>query len=588
MSKINSSNSGPPPPPLPQRQLARNKAAKDRLGSTVQDRVGISIKDRLGKRTASRASHDSGVSSPTAMESTATEDPFSQPLVQTLCGQELDQSEVQETGSRPNLQSSDSAQESQDKDKNVGKEGEGEICLDDSLNEDNQNWPNLYADSPGEKKEGDVQEEGMEEEQKKDDGEDTGNGNKLEGIVRLDSIENKNQKSGSSPPASQEKIEPEKEKEIVIEKEVAAPEKTAASSAQDRLRKREKTSTTAQDRLKQRKDDRQKAKEKLHEERLAKLKIKREKIDESERVQDTLENFVWNETQVFDFLKTTITRPDQHPKSYSFSLFDKLDHAQIIENKVPCDGCKTPFFFYRFGDTISILLTTSTLAGMKHKDADRNRDYECSHFEYLVVRGGTFLDMTRIACPILKFLQGYFNVQVLIVCGINDLNDESLNKERDPFQELTKRVKNFNKLATTGISRQKIELDDQKLHPGDISVKYICIPYPPKFSRLRNETHPIKDKDRTDDIANLNRYFKKLNNESFPQRHVPTLEMIGISEEPLVKQKPVRNVHLYEEWHCGERKWPKDKRFAKDIVHLRYSARLIVWKAIHHYFSSVF
>ena len=103
-----------------------------------------------------------------------------------------------------------------------------------------------------------------------------------------------------------------------------------------------------------------------------------------------------------------------------------------------------------------------------------------------------------------------------------------------------------------------------------------------------NENHPIKDnEDRTKDVANLNRLFNKTNKNSLPLRQVPTLEMVGITEEAFAN-KPVKNRHIFEEWHHSDRKWPKDKSLAKDVVHLRNSARSIVWKAIHNYFTCIF
>ena len=88
----------------------------------------------------------------------------------------------------------------------------------------------------------------------------------------------------------------------------------------------------------------------------------------------------------------------------------------------------------------------------------------------------------------------------------------------------------------------------------------------------------------------MNRLFKTLNKNSFPARQVPTLEMVGITEEAFSKDshKPIANTHIYEEWYHGDKKWPRDKSFAKEIVHLRNSARLGVWKAVHHYFTCVF
>ena len=319
-----------------------------------------------------------------------------------------------------------------------------------------------------------------------------------------------------------------------------------------------------------------------------KVKIKREKIDELERLNEPKDKNTLSEAQVFDFLKANMPRPSTKQKHYSFSLFEKLDKEKVVNKKVPCDGCKEPFFFHRFKDNINILITTSTLADMKFKDSDKNKEYTCSHFEYLVIRGGTFLDIDRIATPIINYMKCYFNITVLLVGGINDLNDDTLKP--DQYLGMIERVRNFN----TNIFKPAKKPEDEGVatkhfHPGDMSLKYICIPFPPKFSRLGNEKHPIKDNvNRTKDIANLNRYFKNLNRASMPATRVPTLEMIGISEEAFVNNKPAKNTHIFEEWHHKEKRWPKDKNLAKDVVHLRYSARYHVWKGIHLYFQNIY
>ena len=89
------------------------------------DRVGISIKDRLGKRCTSSASTDSGinVTSPPPMDEHTPSDPFSQPLIQTLCGVELQDHEV-----------------------NLMSNKEAEIDEDAVLKEDFPDCPDLYAD----------------------------------------------------------------------------------------------------------------------------------------------------------------------------------------------------------------------------------------------------------------------------------------------------------------------------------------------------------------------------------------------------------------------------------------------------------
>ena len=81
----------------------------------------------------------------------------------------------------------------------------------------------------------------------------------------------------------------------------------------------------------------------------------------------------------------------------------------------------------------------------------------------------------------------------------------------------------------------------------------------------------------------MNRYFHKVNKNSIPARKVPTLEMLGISEESF-KHYPTANVHFFEEWYHAAKAWPKDKKLAIDVVHLRYNTRMIVWKGIYNIF----
>ena len=568
-------------------QKAKDKNARERIGATVMNRVGESIKDRLDLRPESRVSTDSGIhaTSPPPMEnsenmeSSENNNPFSQPLVQTLCGVELNAEEV------PDSSKIDEKDDSKDKDKEIVEDD------DDILEKDFPDCPDLYQDvfEPVE----------TEAEQGKDIEK-----SKLDQIVLEQNtvpipeivVTNVTDITEEQETCKEtEKVDLNVKASDTDEKDKQETEqdtKVIDSKKEKADKASEKKNSSAQDRLRKRKDIKESIQQKAaHQAMLDKINIKREKIDECEHAAEDLDNFVWSGAQVFDFLKTTMPRPDQHPRAYSFSLLDKLDKSKVIDKKIQCDGCKQSYFMYRFGDTINILLTSSTMAGMKFKDKEKGKDYKCSHFEYLVIRGGNFLDMERIACPMINYLKCYFNVTVLVVCGINDLNDDSLSKDpkKDPYNGLIDRVNKFNVSISRIITRPKTELEGVKYHPGDMSVKYICIPYPPKFTRLHKEFHAIKHGiNRTKDVSNLNRYLKGLNNKSFPQTRVPTMEMLGITEEPLQAGKPARNTHIFEEWHHKDNRWPKDKSLTKEVVHLRHSIKYPVWKAIHQYFQNIY
>ena len=359
-------------------------------------------------------------------------------------------------------------------------------------------------------------------------------------------------------------------------------------SAQDRLREREggekgeKSKQSAQDRLKDRKVENSEP----GTAEISKTASQKKVDSKDSKIDKSLDAFEWTSQNIFEFVKSSIKRPRDGVKKYNFSLFDKLDKG-LNKGKVECDGCKKPMNFYKFGDTIKVLLSSSTLANLKKRDSDKVRKHTCTHFEYLTVSGGNFLDMEAIAIPILKFLQGYFNVEVLIVCGINDLNDKRLyNIDKSyNYRALVDRVRNFNAEICKEKKEPDVKLDDLTITPGELSIRYIGIPYPPAFSKIGNDKHLCKA-DLTGEISCLNKFFKNLNNKVVPVRKVPTLQYKGISDEPF-NHRPESNRHIYEMWHHGSHRWPKDPLLGKDVVHLKDYARGEIWTQIHGYFQEV-
>ena len=303
----------------------------------------------------------------------------------------------------------------------------------------------------------------------------------------------------------------------------------------------------------------------------------------------SLDDFVWSKAAIMDFVKDSMPRPDNSCKPYyNFSLIDKLDNQVSKDGKLDCDGCKKPIDFYSFGDTIKVLLSTSTLAGMKYRDVDRFRKHECSHFEYLTIRGGTFLDMERVARPMLKFLQGYFNLEVLIICGINELNEKDL-----AYHQIINRIRIFNVKMSSKLLKPKVDIGGTgDLKPGTLNIRYIGIPYPPAFTRLGNESHPIKnDLNRVDDIANINRYFRSLNRAASliinSSRQIPTLQYLGLNGSKFT-HKPTGNTHAFSSWYHKNKDYPKiTLRVTREVVHLKDTVKLIAWKAIHNYFLKI-
>ena len=97
---------------------------------------------------------------------------------------------------------------------------------------------------------------------------------------------------------------------------------------------------------------------------------------------------------------------------YSFSLFEKLD-APLVDGKMKCDGCKKTISFYKEGDTIQLLVGSSTLNGLKKTDKRPVAACNCSHFEFLAMGGGTFKSMEGVITPIAGFLRQFFNLEIL-------------------------------------------------------------------------------------------------------------------------------------------------------------------------------
>ena len=242
-------------------------------------------------------------------------------------------------------------------------------------------------------------------------------------------------------------------------------------------------------------------------------------------------------------------------------------------------------------DTICIVIGASTLLprenkGQKKKDKEEvsigksTNSTECSHFEYLYSRGGTFDNLRIIADPIIAFLRRFFNIEILVCLGVNDM----LHTQR-PYTVIIEASKVFDQALR---EPKKVDKEEYK---GKVVIKYATIPFLPAISQLKGDKHELKNgQDRTNDFVFVNRHLVNVLNAKAPDRSaVPTLHDLGISSDPLDNLYPNFNKHIFTQWeydHPFKKDLSKHFRKTKDVIHLNLGPRLKAWHRIHSYFYS--
>ena len=286
-------------------------------------------------------------------------------------------------------------------------------------------------------------------------------------------------------------------------------------------------------------------------------------------------------------IKKNIPRPNKKKRHYECTIFDKLDNM-TDNDEVSCTGCDTTTPFYKEGDTIYLVVGASTLLPRENKkDKDEvtigkavNKT-DCVHFEYIYSRGGTFDDLRQICDPIISYLRLYFNLEILVCLGVNDLTIT-----HRPYKVIIDAAKRMDEAFT------KIKKGNNEGTTNVITVKYMTIPFIPAICQLLfGDKHDLKnDCDRIKDIVLVNRYLDNVLNAKNPKRSaIPGLHMLGISQDPLDNFYPTHNKHVFSQWEYGpvqKKDLSKNFRKTKEVIHLALSQRLIAWNKIHSYFYS--
>ena len=226
-----------------------------------------------------------------------------------------------------------------------------------------------------------------------------------------------------------------------------------------------------------------------------------------------------------------------------------------------CPRCKEEVQYYQKGDTIPLLITTSTLA-RTHKDI-LNEEGVCSHFEIIELPGARISEMSIVVNPIIEFLSKYNKVQVLCVVGVNDflLKNNGLDNILKDFDQ-------FSDSVNTGEFFQ------------NVNVKFIGIPMIPSLCKFENDFHVVR-MERTQDIIKYNELLSSYNATVDKLAfYVPTLMFKGIrkfAEEPTF---PNNYHHVPECWDNWDWEIPR-----KNCIHLAAHVKRAFWAEVQRFFK---
>ena len=283
-------------------------------------------------------------------------------------------------------------------------------------------------------------------------------------------------------------------------------------------------------------------------------------------------------------LKDELPKPKTQ-KNIQFTLEDKLN--KDLKNGDTHCRCGKTIPFYKIGDTINIMLVSNTLGHLSRFDKDHKKIAECSHMEVLQIMDATIPQITNIASPIIKYLRQFFTVEVLACIGGNDLAATS-----NPIPRIIHTLTEFDKeiASIVDVPPTCLKIRNGNLH--SITIKYVTLPYMLAISHLDGDTHKLKNsQNRTDHISSFNDKIREKNKE-LPERSPPTMHALGITQDPLIEDKPFFNRHHCPSWH-----WPPFKinpktnkpnyTEAQDIFLLTNNLRTQTWNWIHAYFESL-
>ena len=186
-----------------------------------------------------------------------------------------------------------------------------------------------------------------------------------------------------------------------------------------------------------------------------------------------------------------------------------------------------------------------------------------------------------IADPLIAFLRRYFNIEILVCLGVNDMLIT-----HKPYTVIIEAAKRFDKAIMKQEKVDKKELQD------NVVIKYMSMPFIPAISQLPNgDQHELKnDTNRTDHFVFVNRVFDTVLNAKKPERHgIPHLHTLGISNDPIDNFYPSFSKHIFTHWEYDtykKKNLNKHFRKTKDVIHLCHSSKILAWNKIHSYFCA--
>ena len=229
-----------------------------------------------------------------------------------------------------------------------------------------------------------------------------------------------------------------------------------------------------------------------------------------------------------------------------------------MEGCYTCPRCQCAVQYYQKGDTIPLLVTTSTLARTQRELFVE--EGVCTHFEVIELSGAKISEMNAVLSPIVEFLCKYNKLEVLVVVGVNDLAQKG-----EDTKILDEAVENF-------------EIFTKFWQIFDCNVKFIQIPLIPSLSKLSNDTHEVRF-DRTNLILHFNKVIDDYNRLGITRAKVPSLLYSGIKREG-EGQFPDGFAHIPECWDNWDTNIPK-----KNCVHLDSIVKRCFWPEIQESFK---
>ena len=236
-----------------------------------------------------------------------------------------------------------------------------------------------------------------------------------------------------------------------------------------------------------------------------------------------------------------------------------------------CKTCKISPHSFKSGTRYSILLTSSTLNNWQGDRLTNKYEGDPIHVDYISIPGGT-ID-TLIHAFMAEYGGTRTPVDVLLVCGLNDLRDEKKTAEdiMKSIQRLAVRVRNMPGVELTAST-----------------LAVATLPFAPCMTSLPSESRQVIN-DKTAKLVQLNTLIRDFNMSTshplFDTSIAPCFHTWGLKSSSTPHPQGPLNVLEKMDGTRRER-WREQE--VKRMLHLNDSTRLRMGKACIKYFIALY